>query len=71
MVFTYKTIWCPYTLEYICCYVDMIELIAHMRIIFKIIEGILETINTFLKNVKHGSLIIRYSRLKKEDVRQV
>jgi hypothetical protein len=48
----------------------MIELIAPMHIIFKIIAGTQKTISIFLKNVKPGFSTIRFNLFKKVDVKQ-
>lgn len=54
-VYNYKTVWCPYTLEYNRDYVGMIEETALTLTIFKITEEILKISSTFLRNARLGA----------------
>jgi hypothetical protein len=69
IVYNYKTIWCPYTLEYALCHLDTTVETALMLIIFKTTAEILENISICRKSVGLGVLHTKFNLLKREAAR--
>jgi hypothetical protein len=58
----YKTVWCPYTQEYVWGDIVMTGGSVPMRIIYRIIGGNPRSISTARRNVHIGISLIRFSR---------
>jgi hypothetical protein len=69
IIYNYKTIWCPYTLEYALCHLDTIVETALMLIIFKTTAEILENLSISQKSVGLGASRIKFNPLKREAAR--